>query len=172
MFEMYSHTHKRGKLFRGWGPGIAPPCRSSTGPCAPESDEPFLVTTNYADPDVVHWNPPLTLDGADAARTFKYCARYDNGEADPSTVKRRSTSPPEPFGPVCATSELACFGGSHQGMPCNGNDAVCDSSLGLGDGLCDACALHGGVTTEDEMFIMLGSYFCASGSACEAALQP
>jgi hypothetical protein len=172
MFEMYSHTHKRGKLFRGWGPGIAPPCRSSTGPCGPEPDAPFLVTTNYADPDVVHFDPPLALDGDDAARTFKYCAHYDNGEADPSTVKRRSTSPPEPFGPLCATSEMACFGGPHQGTPCDGNDAVCDSSPGLGDGVCDACTLHGGVTTEDEMFIMLGSYFCATGSACEAGVVP
>ena len=26
--------------------------------------------------------------------------------------------------------------------------------------MCDACTLKGGVTTEDEMFIMLGSYYC------------
>lgn len=173
MFEMYSHTHKRGKLFRGWGPGIAPPCRTATGPCAPETTDPFLVTTNYADPDVVRWDPPLALDGDDAARTFKYCARYDNGETDPSTVKRLSTAPPGLFGaPACTTSDLACYGGSHQGTPCGGNHAVCDSSPGRGDGVCDACTLHGGVTTDDEMFIMLGSYFCTGGSACEAAIEP
>ena len=28
-----------------------------------------------------------------------------------------------------------------------------------GDGLCDACTLFGGVTTEDEMFLLLGNYF-------------
>jgi hypothetical protein len=39
--------------------------------------------------------------------------------------------------------------------------ANCDSSLGLGDGVCDACPLEGGVTTEDEMYIMLGLYYVA-----------
>ena len=28
-----------------------------------------------------------------------------------------------------------------------------------GDGECDACPLRGGVTTEDEMFILIGAYF-------------
>jgi hypothetical protein len=171
MFEMYSHTHKRGKDFQGWGPGIAPPCRSATGPCAPEGGPPFLWTTDYTTPDTVHWDPPLELDGDDASRTFKYCTRYDNGASDPTTVKRKSTAPKSAFG-SCVASELACYGGPHQGEPCNGNNAACDSSLGLGDGLCDACTLHGGVTTDDEMFIMLGSYYCEPGTDCAAALTP
>jgi hypothetical protein len=170
MFEMYSHTHKRGKLFRGWGPGIATSCRSATGPCSPEDGTPFLVTTNYADPNLVHFDPPLALDGDAPSRRFKYCAQYDNGAADPTTVKRKSGTPQSPFG-GCVQSELVCYG-PNQGKPCKGVDAVCDSSPGLGDGLCDACTLHGGVTTDDEMFIMLGSYYCEPGSDCAATITP
>jgi hypothetical protein len=42
--------------------------------------------------------------------------------------------------------------------------------------LCDACAIRGGVTTQDEMFILLGSYYIpepgalALGGAAVAAL--
>ena len=48
--------------------------------------------------------------------------------------------------------------------PCAGNsdeerNRSCDSNPGAGDGFCDACPLVGGVTTEDEMFILLGNYF-------------
>ncbi len=49
--------------------------------------------------------------------------------------------------------------GPYKGVLCGGNDAFCDSTPGAGDGLCDACPVHGGVTTEDEMFVLLGSYF-------------
>ena len=38
-------------------------------------------------------------------------------------------------------------------VSCNGNDAVCDS------GVCDACPVRGGVTTGDEMLILIGTYF-------------
>jgi hypothetical protein len=173
MFEMYSHTHKRGKLFRGWGPGIPTTCSSSYTTCTPETTEPFLVTTDYADPDIVHWPDGLVLDGDAAARTFKYCALYDNGATDPSKVKRLSTSPLPPFGiGSCKVSDTACVDGPHKGEPCNGSNAACDSSPGLGDGVCDACPLRGGVTTDDEMFIMLGAYYCAPGSPCEATIEP
>ncbi len=37
--------------------------------------------------------------------------------------------------------------------------SLCDSVPGAGDGVCDACPLVGGVTTEDEMFAILGDYF-------------
>lgn len=168
MFELYSHTHKRGKLFRGWGPGIATPCRSATGPCAPETTTPFLVTTNYADPDLVRFDPPLVLDGDGPSRRFKYCAQYDNGAADPTTVKRSSATPQSGFG-ACHPAELVCYG-PNQGKPCNGVNATCDSSPGLGDGLCDACPLYGGVTTDDEMFIMLGTFYCLPGSDCAASV--
>jgi hypothetical protein len=72
----------------------------------------------------------------------------------------------------CLPADLACVGGPHQGEHCQGNAALCDSSPGLGDGICDACTLHGGVTTDDEMFIMLGSYYCEPGTDCAAAIVP
>jgi len=39
-------------------------------------------------------------------------------------------------------------------MACNGENSLCGEG-----GICDACATGGGVTTEEEMFILLGSYF-------------
>jgi hypothetical protein len=80
-------------------------------------------------------------------------------------VKRKSTSPQPtgyPLGGPCATPE-ACTAG-RVGEPCTGNslaarNASCDSAPAAGDGECDACTLHFGTTTEDEMFILLGAYF-------------
>jgi hypothetical protein len=45
------------------------------------------------------------------------------------------------------------------GAPCGGvgDDATCDSFTGAGDGFCDACAITAGLTTEDEMFILVGA---------------
>jgi len=51
---------------------------------------------------------------------------------------------------------MACYGGSDAGDLCNGNNAACES------GECDACPVLGGVTTEDEMFILLGRYYVSS----------
>jgi hypothetical protein len=184
LFELSSHTHKRGKLFRVWGPGIAASCRSTKndpGACTAESGSPVLVTTQYNDAALVVFSPPLTLDDPDpAARRFKFCSRYDNGASNPTEVKRNSTSPvpPQfgtlaPGGPCFVTSFLprdlgiACLSGPHKGAKCQGDDRVCDSGPGAGDGVCDACPLLGGVTTEDEMFILLGTYFCAPGTPCE-----
>ena len=46
-----------------------------------------------------------------------------------------------------------------KGQACYGDHALCDSSEGEGDGVCDACFSMGGFTTEDEMYILLGSYY-------------
>jgi hypothetical protein len=166
LFEITSHTHKRGKLFQMWGPGVWPPCRSSAGQvCEPEPSEPFLVTTDYADPDQVIYDPPLVLDSDDpATRTFKYCALYDNGFTDPTNVKRRSTAPPGAG--TCTARELRCYGGPRQGAACGGIDANCESAPGAGDGVCDACPARGGVAADDEMFAVIGSYYCAEGVNC------
>ena len=56
----------------------------------------------------------------------------------------------------CEVGVRACMNGPNKGELCGGSDAFCDSSPGAGDGECDACPIIGGVTTEDEMFIMLG----------------
>jgi hypothetical protein len=171
LFQLSSHTHKRGKLFRVWGPGITDRCGSEPGrippgdcPPGPEGQNIF-TTTDYSDPQNLRFDPPMTLDDADdSARTFKFCARYDNGATRPDEVKRRSTSPDPPFltgtlGGPCAPAEAVCLSGPKKGQPCNGDHRACDSAAGADDGLCDACPLQGGVTTEDEMFILLGSYY-------------
>jgi hypothetical protein len=188
VFEFSSHTHERGRLFRLWGPGIAESCRSTMtnpGACLPEAGSPILVTTEYNDPSVVRLfgDKMHVLDSDDPTdRRYKFCAIFDNGFADPATVKRNSTSPVPPqfgnlapggkcyypsFGGVIVDHGIACLNGPRKGEPCGGDDAFCDSSPGAGDGICDACPLAGGVTTDDEMFILLGTYFCAPGSDCE-----
>jgi hypothetical protein len=68
-----------------------------------------------------------------------------------------------PFGTSTCAKPTHCYGGK-MCQPCSGNTAEernrsCDSSPGAGDGLCDACTLNGGVTTEDEMFLLLGSFY-------------
>jgi MYXO-CTERM domain-containing protein len=105
-------------------------------------------------------------------------------------VKQASYSPqpPDPFGlgdslfrhvlggPCSET--LACSNdGPMKGHACADDKwlpvhEACDSAPGAGDGNCDACPVHGGVTTEDEMFILLGSYYMApepGGAALAAA---
>jgi hypothetical protein len=39
-------------------------------------------------------------------------------------------------------------------MVCGDDDGLCG-----GDGVCDACPLAGGITTEEEMFAILASYY-------------
>ncbi len=129
-----------------------------------------LVYTSfvYDDPIVLRFDPPIEFPPTTAreGRRLTYCALYDNGFLDPAEVKRQSTSPPTPngigLGGPCA-EPVGCVEGL-VGSACSGataedRDASCDSSSGAGDGFCDACVLTGGVTTEDEMFVLLGLYF-------------
>jgi hypothetical protein len=167
LFQLSSHTHKRGKLFRIWGPGISERCGSETPvkpvDCKPEAGPPIFTTTNYSDPMVLTFDPPVVLAGDDDSRTYKFCSVYNNGADVPTDVKRQSTSPKPPVffapGGPCKDNVAACLAGPHKGELCNGDDRACDSAPGANDGACDACPLVGGVTTEDEMFILLGLYY-------------
>lgn len=160
LFHLSSHMHKRGVLWRTWAPPNTP---CTPGPtCQPNAGGPLYLSTDYSDPVQLRFDPPMVISGATNNRTFKFCAKYDNGESDMSKVKRRSTSPDPPGvipGGPCAVSEVRCIGGPQHNQLCNGDHAFCDSSPGAGDGDCDACPLRGGVTTEDEMFIWLGTYY-------------
>ncbi len=115
----------------------------------------LYLSLTYADPLVVELTPPLLMaptGSPDSERTLTYCAVYDNGFTDASEVKRSSTAPTNetPCKPTnCAQGDV--------GAACSTN-AECDSTSGSGDGACDACALTFGVTTDDEMFVLLGSY--------------
>lgn len=123
----------------------------------------------YNDPIILRFDPPMAFPNTtlDDELVITYCALYDNGFRDPATVKRRSTSPPNPLnapglgGPCQIPTN--CTAGK-VGSVCRGatdaqRNASCDSSTGAGDGECDACPLTGGVTTEDEMFVLLGDYY-------------
>ena len=44
--------------------------------------------------------------------------------------------------------------GASAGTFCGADDGLCGDG-----GSCDACPVRGGVTTEDEMFLMLGSFY-------------
>ncbi len=152
LFEISSHMHRHGKLFQIYDP----------------RGELLYTSTQYNDPVHLKFDPPLLLGNADAAtRTYRYCAEYDNGKGNPAEVKRKSTSPKAPNGiPVggpCAVA-VACTDGL-VGSACRGigqlaRDRSCDTSSGANDGRCDACPVVGGLTTEDEMFLFLGTYYC------------
>ena len=145
--------------------------RAALAPPEVIDGEAELLYTNlvYNDPTVVNFDPPRAYSSAAASavtRTLTYCSLFDNGATNSDEVKRRSTSPPTPFGAVapggpCAQAS-ACTEG-RVGASCNGNSQAahrsCDSTEGAGDGFCDACTLRGGVTTEDEMFILMGGFF-------------
>ncbi|HYR97038.1 MAG TPA: hypothetical protein VEM57_09895, partial [Candidatus Binatus sp.] len=124
---------------------------------------PIFTTTNYSDPMVLIFDPPVALDGDDNSRTYKFCSVYNNGADVPTEVKRQSASPRPPLrlapGGPCANDKVMCVAGLHKGELCNGDAHACDSAYGANDGVCDACPLRGGVTTEDEMFILLGLYY-------------
>jgi hypothetical protein len=137
-----SHTHKRGEFFWIDGP----------------DGERIYESPYYDDPVFLSYDPPLRFDSPDPAdRTVTYCATYNNGvnkdgSPNPETVTRRSQ---RPNGTICTPD--ACAEG-RIGAPCEGigDHATCDTSPGDGDGLCDACPITGSLTSDDEMFVMLG----------------
>jgi len=131
--------------------------RSALRPELRDAGESLLYTTlTYADPLVLQFQPShmfAPAGASPAARTLTYCALYDNGFSDPRDVKRRSLNPTNgiPCQPTnCAEGRL--------GERCT-TDAQCDSTPGVGDGFCDACTAGFGVTSDDEMFVLTGSYF-------------
>ena len=185
VFQLSSHNHKRGVLWRTWEPPNAP-CAvgRDTDPdlnCHPDaSREPTVVSTTYNDPTLFRYDTPKAFDDPDpATRTFKFCSFYDNGGGDPSNVKRQSASIPSIVGGKCDAKVLQCIANDgndpRKGKLCaaadgkSGDDRACDSAPGANDGQCDACPLRGGVTTEDEMFILTGLGYCAPGTPCEAS---
>ena len=167
VFQLSSHVHKRGKHF--W----------ITAPDGSRIYENFV----YNDPSVAHFDPPLAFDSPDPAeRTVKFCATFNNGMAedgapDPETVTRASRIPASAHASGIGLCKPTACASGRVGAPCTGegDDATCDSSPSAGDGSCDACPLTGGESTENEMFLMLGSYYVdpsvASGTASVAAVD-
>ncbi|MCS5636814.1 MAG: hypothetical protein NZ990_09875 [Myxococcota bacterium] len=180
LFHINSHTHEFGVKFRIWEPPNAPCAPDANGNgCFPgDPSQLIYLSTVYTDPVHLYFDPPKAYHSPNAEeRTFRFCSLYDNGSTESSpAVKQQSTSPPAPanFGVVfpfigidggpCTDATVSCLGGLNAGTPCGGNPAVCDS------GVCDACPVRGGVTTKDEMFIFIGSYFVPEPGAALMAL--
>lgn len=176
LLTLSSHTHRFGKEFRVWHPPNEV-CDAKNPDCGPPVREADYTSYDYEDPlyqrfigdEILSFESPNEED-----RTFRYCARYDNGETNPMEVRRESLKPEaetcvfiggfaeiarlalgvEIFACGCPEEERSCFGGPNQGMRCQGDDSVCGEG-----GVCDACPAAGGVTTEEEMFLLLGSYY-------------
>lgn len=166
LVTLSSHTHKYGRDFRIWYPPNDP---CVAGPsCEAPDREPDYRSFAYQDPLYQRFDEGnnLELDSSDERdRTFRYCAIWDNGATNPNEVRRHSNRPDAntcAFGELvdfvgpcgCPPEDRACVGGPNQGMPCSGDDAVCGEG-----GRCDACPVWGGVTTEEEMFGILGAYY-------------
>lgn len=156
-----SHTHKRGEHFWYELPG----------------GEHIYDSYVYNDPLQKYFDPPLAFDSEDPEeRRLTFCALFnngvdENGDPDPEAVTRASRIP---YGVRLNGSDtvvglcepLKCVNDGMYDVDCNdgiqnqaGDDAACDSSPGAGDGVCDACPIVGGVTTENEMFGPSVSYF-------------
>ena len=152
LFTLSSHTHQRGERFTIFHPNGE------------------LLYENYIfnDPLRQRFDPPLVFDSErPEERTLRYCAVFNNGVApdgspDPETVTRYSRLPESVFisGVPGECAPVACASGQI-GNACAGLDdhATCDSTPGAGDGLCDACAITGGESTENEMFLILGDFY-------------
>jgi hypothetical protein len=177
LLNLSSHTHRFGKEFRVWYPpndrceGDAP-----NNDCDRPAREPDYISFDYEDPLYQRFfgdDVPAFDSENERERTFRYCAVWDNGATNPAEVRQNSLQPDAetcdfvgtlaPLAQIrgfnltacgCAPEERSCLGGPNQGMACGGDDAVCGEG-----GICDACPLGGGVTTEEEMFILLGAYY-------------
>lgn len=140
LYNLTSHTHKRGRNFRA---DLADGTR-------------IYQSSIYTDPVEQAFNPPMPFDATDdAQRTVTYCAEFNNGltkdgKPDLDLVTRLSKMPKN-----TTCEPVACVAGKIA-APCRGKDdnATCDSAPGAGDGVCDACAITSGQTTEDEMFVL------------------
>ena len=154
--QLGSHTHKRGVFWQTWLPPQDTSCTVRSG-CVPNTTTADYVSKVYNDPLYLNYDIPLAFDSANATdRTLKFCATYDNGVEYPELLKLNSTS----VGTTCDSNRF-CANGSTPGQSCNNN-----SDCGDG-GMCDACTVRGGVTTEDEMFLLLGNFYVVPESERE-----
>jgi hypothetical protein len=139
---MTGHTHRHGEHF--WA-------KDSTGKQIYES---FV----YNDPVYSHYAPWLEFTAPDeASRTIEFCADFNNGvkkdgSPDVKMVTRKSRMPP----PTATCTPVACTAGKI-GAQCTAN-SDCDSAVGAKDGECDACPITTGLTTENEMFVLMPWY--------------
>jgi hypothetical protein len=73
------------------------------------------------------------------------------GYVDPTIVNALGLGGPCPASRAYCTEEA---GEELKGTFCGNDHSICGDPA-----WCDACAVRGGVTTQDEMFILIGSYY-------------
>jgi hypothetical protein len=138
---MAGHTHRRGKHF--WAKNAA--------------GEQIYESFVYNDPIYQHYAPWLEFNASDeAARTIEFCAEFNNGlnedgAPDLELVTRKSRMPDR-----TTCTPVACTAGK-LGAQCSTN-SDCNSAADAKDGECDACPITTGVTTENEMFVLMPWY--------------
>jgi len=146
LFSLSSHTHRHGQHF--W---ITDP---------QHGDQLLYENFVYNDPPNKTFDPPLVFNTGDK---LHYCALYNNGLAadgspDTTLVTRASHVPPNAPG-FSHCTPVACVAGKMNPPAACKTNQDCDSSAGANDGVCDACPITGGESTENEMFILIGQYF-------------
>ena len=156
LFNLSSHTHHHGKHF------------TVNAPDGSLIYESFV----YNDPANLNFDPPMAFDSPDPVqRTLHYCSLYNNGvnadgSPDVSLVTRRSLTPQSAKNTIGLCTPIECVSGKI-GARCRGvgDDRTCDSAPGANDGSCDACAIKGGESTQNEMFILIGNYYVDPSAA-------
>ena len=98
-----------------------------------------------------------------AGDRLHFCALYNNGvtsdgSPDPTLVTRASHVPPNAPSFSHCTPEQCVAGKMNPPASCK-TDRGCDTGPSARDGICDACQIVGGESTENEMFILIGQYF-------------
>ena len=151
LFAMSSHTHKHGQHFTVTMPdGIADlrelrlqrPGRHQLRSAAWRSTPPTRPSARCATARCT-----TTACTPTARRTSTWSRAL--ARADSARAVRSALCTPD----ACVSGKI--------GAPCNGvdDDRACDSAPGANDGFCDACNITGGESTENEMFILIGSYY-------------
>ncbi|TMA52316.1 MAG: hypothetical protein E6J75_17085 [Deltaproteobacteria bacterium] len=146
VFSLSSHTHRHGEHFWVTDPQ--------------HGDQMLYENFVYNDPPNKTFDPPLVFNAGDK---LHFCALYNNGLAadgspDTTLVTRASRVPPNAPG-FSHCKAVACVAGKMNPPAACTTNLDCDSSAGANDGVCDACPIAGGESTENEMFILIGQYF-------------
>ena len=161
IFHLFAHMHSHGKHFWANLPADGPQ---------------IYETFSYQDPTQQYYDPPLELDSPDPKqRTIRYCGVYNNGVNEDGSfnvekVTRASRVPTSAQQSLGRCKPTACVNDGAVGLACNGknDNATCDTSPGAGDGLCDACRITGGESTQNEMFVLFGAMYIDPVAAAKA----
>lgn len=161
VLRLTSHTHQRASNFRVFDPG----------------GKEIYKSERYREPAYVTFDPIIRFDAAlDEDRVVKFCADFNNGINEDGmpdmTLLSQASKTPDYEIPIFVPDPIACSTG-RWGEPCIAllGDEQCDSSLGSGDGRCDATNIHYGLTTAGEMFYLAVDVVVPAGEGAQEDLS-